>query len=66
VFFAGWSGPVLPGPHWLFIKMLASLFLFVWLRATLPPATLRPVDAAMLVGVAAAGADQHCWPRPLP
>ncbi len=36
MFFAGWSGPFLPGPHWLFIKMLAFLFLFVWLRATLP------------------------------
>jgi len=36
MFFAGWSGPALPGPHWLFIKMLAFLFLFVWLRATLP------------------------------
>lgn len=36
MFFAGWSGPVLPGPWWLFLKMLAFLFLFVWLRATLP------------------------------
>jgi NADH-quinone oxidoreductase subunit H len=36
VFFAGWSGPVLPGPHWLVIKMVVFLFLFVWLRATLP------------------------------
>ncbi len=36
VFFAGWSGPALPGPHWLFVKMLVFLFLFVWLRATLP------------------------------
>ncbi|HEU0168672.1 MAG TPA: NADH-quinone oxidoreductase subunit NuoH [Chloroflexota bacterium] len=36
MFFAGWSGPILPGPHWLFIKMLVFLFLFVWLRATLP------------------------------
>jgi len=26
----------LPGPHWLLLKMLAFLFLFVWLRATLP------------------------------
>ncbi|MHB8619802.1 MAG: NADH-quinone oxidoreductase subunit NuoH [Chloroflexota bacterium] len=36
MFFSGWSGPFLPGPEWLFIKMLAFLFLFVWLRATLP------------------------------
>jgi NADH-quinone oxidoreductase subunit H len=36
VFLGGWWAPVLPGPHWLFIKMLIFLFLFVWLRATLP------------------------------
>ncbi|MFN8523393.1 MAG: NADH-quinone oxidoreductase subunit NuoH [Chloroflexota bacterium] len=36
LFFGGWWAPFAPGPHWLFIKMLAFLFLFVWLRATLP------------------------------
>jgi NADH-quinone oxidoreductase subunit H len=36
LFFAGWAFPILPGPHWLFLKMLAFLFVFVWLRATLP------------------------------
>jgi NADH-quinone oxidoreductase subunit H len=36
LFLGGWAFPVLPGPHWLFLKMLAFLFLFVWLRATLP------------------------------
>jgi NADH-quinone oxidoreductase subunit H len=36
IFFAGWYAPILPGPHWLFIKILIFLFLFVWLRATLP------------------------------
>jgi NADH-quinone oxidoreductase subunit H len=36
VFLGGWWAPILPGPHWLFIKMLFFLFLFVWLRATLP------------------------------
>ena len=36
LFFGGWWAPILPGPHWLFIKMLVFLFLFVWLRATLP------------------------------
>ena len=36
LFFAGWAFPILPGPWWLFVKMLAFLFLFVWLRATLP------------------------------
>jgi NADH-quinone oxidoreductase subunit H len=36
LFLGGWSFPILPGPHWLVIKMLLFLFLFVWLRATLP------------------------------
>jgi NADH-quinone oxidoreductase subunit H len=36
LFFGGWAFPILPGPHWLFLKMLLFLFLFVWLRATLP------------------------------
>jgi NADH-quinone oxidoreductase subunit H len=36
LFLGGWLGPFLPGPHWLLLKMLAFLFLFVWLRATLP------------------------------
>jgi NADH-quinone oxidoreductase subunit H len=36
LFFGGWAFPVLPGPWWLFVKILVFLFLFVWLRATLP------------------------------
>jgi NADH-quinone oxidoreductase subunit H len=38
LFFGGWAGPfnLLSGPWWLFLKMLFFLFLFVWLRATLP------------------------------
>ena len=36
LFLGGWWAPILPGPHWLFVKMLFFLFLFVWLRATLP------------------------------
>ena len=36
LFFGGWTGPILPGPHWLLIKMLVFLFFYVWLRATLP------------------------------
>ena len=36
LFLGGWSFPILPGPWWLVIKMFLFLFLFVWLRATLP------------------------------
>jgi NADH-quinone oxidoreductase subunit H len=36
LFFGGWGGPVLPGPLWFVLKLLIVLFLFMWLRATLP------------------------------
>ncbi len=36
LFLGGWSGPFWPGPHWLLLKVAAFLFLFIWIRATLP------------------------------
>ena len=36
LFFGGWSGPVLPGPLWFVVKLAVVVFLFMWLRATLP------------------------------
>ncbi|HEX6811954.1 MAG TPA: NADH-quinone oxidoreductase subunit NuoH [Planctomycetota bacterium] len=36
LFFGGWSGPFWPGPHWLLLKIVFFVFLFVWVRATLP------------------------------
>src|SRR4051794_34128332 len=37
LFFGGWNFPFLPGGPWgALIKMVFFLFLFVWLRATLP------------------------------
>jgi NADH-quinone oxidoreductase subunit H len=36
LFLGGYSGPLLPGWLWLAIKVLALLFVFIWLRATLP------------------------------
>lgn len=36
LFLGGWSGPFWPGPHWLLLKILFFVFLFVWIRATLP------------------------------
>ena len=36
LFFGGWGGPFLPGPVWFLLKLAAFIFLFMWLRATLP------------------------------
>ena len=36
LFFGGWGGPFLPGPLWFLIKLGAFIFVFMWLRATLP------------------------------
>jgi NADH-quinone oxidoreductase subunit H len=36
LFLGGWSGPWLPGPIWFIIKLAVFLFIFIWLRATLP------------------------------
>jgi NADH-quinone oxidoreductase subunit H len=36
LFFGGWSGPVLPGPVWFLVKLAIFVFVFIWLRATLP------------------------------
>ncbi|MGA1846404.1 NADH-quinone oxidoreductase subunit NuoH [Deferribacter abyssi] len=36
VFLGGWNGPILPGFVWFVIKVLAFMFFYLWLRATLP------------------------------
>jgi NADH-quinone oxidoreductase subunit H len=41
LFFGGWAAPVpflefIPGPIWLYIKFAFFLFLYYWVRATLP------------------------------
>jgi NADH-quinone oxidoreductase subunit H len=37
LFFGGWIGPWPPlGPVWFLLKVLILIFLFIWLRATLP------------------------------
>ena len=36
LFFGGWSGPILPGPIWFLLKLGAFIFVFMWMRATLP------------------------------
>ncbi|WNF37294.1 NADH-quinone oxidoreductase subunit NuoH [Bacillaceae bacterium IKA-2] len=36
LFLGGWLGPVLPGIVWFFLKMALFMFVWFWLRATLP------------------------------
>ncbi len=36
LFFGGWGGPGLPGPLWFLIKLMAIIFVFMWIRTTLP------------------------------
>ena len=36
LFFGGWSGPYLPGVLWFVIKAAAFMFVYIWIRGTLP------------------------------
>ena len=36
LFLGGWRGPFLWGPVWFMLKLLLVLFLFIWMRTTLP------------------------------
>src|SRR5205807_7076244 len=36
LFFGGWQGPGLPPVLWFLVKVFAVVFLFIWIRATLP------------------------------
>lgn len=36
LFLGGWSGPVLPGIFWFWLKVGAMIFLFMWFRWTFP------------------------------
>ena len=36
LFFGGWLGPWAPGPLWFLLKLLLVIFIFIWLRTTVP------------------------------
>jgi NADH-quinone oxidoreductase subunit H len=36
LFLGGWHGPYLPGPLWFVLKLGLFIFVFMWIRATLP------------------------------
>jgi NADH-quinone oxidoreductase subunit H len=36
LFLGGWHGWLLPGPIWFVLKVFALLFVFIWIRTTLP------------------------------
>jgi len=35
-FWGGWRGPILPSFVWFFVKVLATVFVLIWARGTLP------------------------------
>jgi NADH-quinone oxidoreductase subunit H len=41
LFLGGWNCPLglLPGPHWLFLKLYALIFIIMWIRWTFPRTT---------------------------
>lgn len=36
LFLGGWLGPFFPGPLWFFVKVMAIIFVFIWVRGTFP------------------------------
>ena len=36
LFLGGWHGPLLPGPIWFLLKLFLLLFVFIWVRTTVP------------------------------
>jgi NADH-quinone oxidoreductase subunit H len=36
LFLGGWSGPILPGPAWFFLKVYGIIFTMMWFRWTFP------------------------------
>lgn len=36
LFFGGWNGPILPGVVWFVIKVFIFMFIYIWIRGTLP------------------------------
>ena len=48
-----------PGPIWFLVKLFLLLFVFIWVRTTLPRLAVRPADAVRVEG-ATAGRDGQC------
>ncbi|HEU4437547.1 MAG TPA: NADH-quinone oxidoreductase subunit H, partial [candidate division Zixibacteria bacterium] len=36
LFLGGWQGPLLPPVVWFLLKVMFFIFLYIWVRATLP------------------------------
>ena len=68
-FLGGWRGPLLPGPVWLLIKILAVALAMIWMRGTLPRLRYDQLMAlgwkvlipAALVNIVVTGAVLLAW-----
>ena len=63
LFLGGWSAPFsfltwVPSWVWFFGKVMTSIFVFIWMRGTLPRLRQRPVDELCLEVRSAANDDQ--------
>lgn len=70
VFLGGWQGPLLPGPVWMLGKTYALIFLFLWVRATLPRLRIdelmsfswKALIPLTLINIAVVGVAATLWP----
>ena len=65
LFFSGWHGPWHLGPIWFLLKLLAVLFVFIWLRTTLPRLRYDQLMQLRVEGSPAGRDDQRGGDGPL-
>jgi NADH-quinone oxidoreductase subunit H len=59
-FLGGWHGPLLPGPVWLLIKVVAVALVMIWIRGTLPRLRYDQLMAFRMEDFDSGIVDQYC------
>jgi formate hydrogenlyase subunit 4 len=62
-FLGGWHGPLLPGPVWLLIKVVAVALVMIWIRGTLPRLRYDQLMAFRMEDFDPGVVDQYCRDR---